>query len=205
MFLVNNIYFKRNNRYILKDVSLSIFPKKIIHLTGNNGAGKTTLLRILFNILEPEKGSIFWNGKNIKKNPYEFYKNSTFIMDSQTSSTNLTVYENIFFWQKLFSSNINISEINSLLSLLSLNQYKNSMVGELSYGERKKLELLRLMIERKKLWILDEPYIGLDQKTMELINYTIINHVELNGMVIFTSHALQKLRNVETLDLNNYV
>ena len=204
MLLVNNIYFKRNNKYILKDISLSLSPKKIIHLTGNNGTGKTTLLKIIFNILEPQKGDIFWNGKNVKKNPYEFYSNATFIMDQQTSSPNLTVSENIFFLQKLFSSNINMKEINSLLDFLSLTQYKNSIVAELSYGERKKLELLRLMIEQKKLWILDEPYIGLDQKTMELINHTIVNHIELNGMIIFTSHELQKLNNVETLNLNNY-
>ena len=59
MLLVNNIEFKRNNKIILKDINLSLPPKKIIHLTGKNGAGKTTLLKILSNILMPELGEIF--------------------------------------------------------------------------------------------------------------------------------------------------
>ena len=47
MLLVNNIYFSRQSKTILKDVNLSIPPKGIIHLTGNNGVGKTTLLKII--------------------------------------------------------------------------------------------------------------------------------------------------------------
>ena len=67
MLLVNNIYFNRQSKIILKDVNLSIPPKGIIHLTGNNGVGKTTLLKIICKILNPDDGEIFWNGKNIKK------------------------------------------------------------------------------------------------------------------------------------------
>lgn len=206
MLLANNIYFNRDDKVILNNISLSISPKKIIHLRGSNGSGKTTLLKILCNILEPKKGEIYWNGKNIKKNFFDFYKDVTFIMDKPTSNKNLTVYENIYFWKKLFSSNIKTDEINSILDLLLLNQYKNTLISNLSYGENKKLELLRLVIEQKKLWVLDEPYMGLDQDSMEIINQTIINHINLNGMVIFTSHIFNStmfpnILTLESLDL----
>ena len=203
MLLANNINFKRNNKTILKNINLSLPPKKIIHLSGKNGIGKTTLLKILTNILEPEIGEIFWNGKNIKKNPFEFYKNTTFIMDQQSSNNNLTVKENIFFWCKLFYSKIKSHEIESILEILQLNTYQNSHVNNLSYGEIKKLELSRLIIEQKKLWVLDEPYIGLDDKSVELINETIKNHAELGGMVIFTSHTNPEIINLEKLNLDN--
>ena len=203
MLLANNINFKRNNKTILRNINLSLPPKKIIHLSGKNGIGKTTLLKILTNILEPEIGEIFWNGKNIKKNPFEFYKNTTFIMDQQSSNNNLTVKENIFFWCKLFYSKIKSHEIESILEILQLNTYQNSHVNNLSYGEIKKLELSRLIIEQKKLWVLDEPYIGLDDKSVELINETIKNHAELGGMVIFTSHTKPEIINIEKLNLDN--
>ena len=203
MLLANNINFKRNNKTILRNINLSLPPKKIIHLSGKNGIGKTTLLKILTNILEPEIGEIFWNGKNIKKNPFEFYKNTTFIMDQQSSNNNLTVKENIFFWCKLFYSKIKSHEIESILEILQLNDYQNSHVNNLSYGEIKKLELSRLIIEQKKLWVLDEPYIGLDDKSVELINETIKNHAELGGMVIFTSHTKPEIINIEKLNLDN--
>lgn len=204
MLLVNNISFNRDNREILKDVNLSLSPKQIIYLKGNNGAGKTTLLKILSNLLEPQKGEIFWNGKNIKKNIFNFYKDLTFIMDSQTSNPNLTILENITFWQKLFSSTIKNSEINLTLELLALDQYKNKQTSCLSSGEIKKLELIRLVIEKKKLWLLDEPYLGLDQTSIEIINQTIISHVNLNGMIIFTSHITPNIPNLDVLNLEKY-
>ena len=201
MLLVNNIYFKRQSKLILKDVNLSIPPKGIIHLTGNNGVGKTTLLKIICKILNPDDGEIFWNGKNIKKNHYDYCKNITFILDQNTSNENLTVYENIIFWKKIFSSQIKINEIESILEVLGLLEYKNTSTIHLSFGEIKKLELIRLIIEQKKLWVLDEPFIGLDLKSVEIIIQTITNHIELNGMVIFTSHTLPTIRNINTVNL----
>tara|TARA_Y100001970_G_scaffold291213_1_gene427525 strand:+ start:1350 stop:1973 length:624 start_codon:yes stop_codon:yes gene_type:complete len=203
MLLANNIYFSRNNKEILNNINISLSPKKIIHLSGDNGIGKTTLLKILCNVLEPEKGDIFWKSKNIKKNPFEFYKDLTFIMDKEISNINLTLTENIFFWKNLFSSKIKNIEIDSVLDLLSLKKYKNTPVNYLSNGERKKLELLRLIIEQKKLWVLDEPFLGLDQSSIDIINQTIIKHLDLNGMVIMTSHLLPAIPNIENFNLNN--
>jgi len=201
MLLANNIRFNRNNINILKNISLSISSKKIIHLKGDNGIGKTTLLKILTNILKPEQGEIFWNGQNINKNPTKYYKDLTFIMDRKTSNEYLSVKENILFWHKLCSSKIKKREIESILSLLSLDQYTDTPVGNLSYGEVKKLELSRLIIEQKKLWILDEPYIGLDNLSMDLVTQTITNHIKLGGMLIFTSHFSPKINNMETFEL----
>ena len=204
MLLANNIVFNRDNKKILNKISLTLSPKKIIHVTGNNGTGKTTLLKILTNVLEPNEGEVFWDGKNIKKYPYIFYKDLTYIMDKTSSNANLTVYENIYFWIKLFSSSRSIKEIESILDLLSLYQHKKSLVGSLSYGEIKKLELARLIIEQKKVWVLDEPYIGLDQISTNLINETIIYHTKLGGMVIFTSHIPADIPNLEILQLEKY-
>jgi heme exporter protein A len=204
MLLVNKIHFKRNNKEILKNISFSLSPRKIIHLVGKNGSGKTTLLKIICNILDANEGEIIWNGKNIKKNPYEFYKDVTFIMDNQSSNNSLTVNENILFWHKIFSSKIKHKEIKSILELLSLDQYKNTKINELSFGEVKKLELLRLIIEQKKLWVLDEPFIGLDKDSVELISQTFSNHTNLDGMVIFTSHSLHEIKNLDIFNMETY-
>ena len=181
---------------------MSLTPKKIIHLKGNNGIGKTTLLKILTNIISPDEGEVFWNGKNIKKNPYYFYKDLTFIMDSNSSNSHLTVKENMLFWCKIFKSKIKDNEIDSILGLLLLDKYKDTPISYLSYGELKKLELSRLIIERKKLWILDEPYIGLDNSSSELLCETFINHLKLDGMIIFTSHIIPPINTLDSLNLN---
>jgi heme exporter protein A len=124
-------------------------------------------------------------------------------MDSKTSNEKLTVKENIKFWHKLFLSKISDNEIDSILKLLSIDRYLDTLISNLSYGETKKLELSRLIIEQKKLWILDEPYIGLDDSSSDLINQTIINHAAIGGMVIFTSHIVPAIHTLNTIELKN--
>ena len=204
MLLANNLSFQRNNKEIFKELNISLSPKKIIHLQGRNGIGKTTLIKILVNMLLPSTGEIYWNGKNIKKNLNEFFSNLTYIMDTQTSKNEMTVNENIRFWKKLYSSTIESKQIDEIFNLLLLEDYKNTKVNYLSAGEIKKLELCRLIIERKKLWILDEPYVGLDELTINLINETFKNHIANGGMIIFSSHSNPELQNMETIQLENY-
>ena len=204
MLLANNLSFQRNNKEIFKELNISLSPKKIIHLQGRNGIGKTTLIKILVNMLLPSTGEIYWNGKNIKKNLNEFFSNLTYIMDTQTSKNEMTVNENIRFWKKLYSSPIESKQTDEIINLLLLKDYKNTKVNYLSAGEIKKLELCRLIIERKKLWILDEPYVGLDKLMIDLINETFKNHIANGGMIIFSSHSNPELQNMETIQLENY-
>ena len=204
MFLANNLSFKRNDQKIFKNLDISLSPKKIINLRGRNGIGKTTLIKILVNLLLPSTGDIYWNGKNIKKNLNEFFNNLTYIMDICTSKHEMTVIENIKFWKKLFSSPIESKEIDAIMNLLLLEDYKNTKVNYLSTGEIRKLELCRLVIEHKKLWILDEPYAGLDELMIDLINETFKNHIANGGMIIFSSHNNPELQNMETIQLEDY-
>tara|TARA_Y100001970_G_C14177483_1_gene827834 strand:- start:1050 stop:1673 length:624 start_codon:yes stop_codon:yes gene_type:complete len=204
MLLANNLSFKRNSRKIFSNLDISVSPNKIIHIKGRNGIGKTTLIKVLVNMIIPNTGDIYWNGKNIKKNISEYYNNLTYIMDTNTSKNEMTVIENIKFWMKLNASKIKIKEIDAILQLLLIEPYKNIKTNFLSAGEIKKLELCRLIIEQKKLWILDEPYVGLDASVIEIVNETFNNHINNNGMIIFSSHYNPELRNMDTLLVENY-
>jgi len=203
MLLVNNLKFKRSEKIIFENIHISASSGKIIFIKGNNGTGKTTLLKTLVNILKPNEGDIFWMGKKIKKNIFNFYQDTTFIMDKPTSSLAMTVIENINFWKKITSSNIKFEEIYKLLEMLRIDQYLKKQTMYLSLGEIKKLELTRLILEQKKLWILDEPYIGLDKNSMEIMNETFIDHVSNNGIIIFSSNYEPNLQNLEIVSLNS--
>jgi len=72
----------------------------------------------------------------------------------------------------------------------------------LSAGEIKKLELLRLVLEKKKLWILDEPYNHLDDLSIEILNQTFIDHTNNNGIVLFASHYSPPIAKLDFLDFN---
>ena len=205
MLIANNISFKYSEKFLFKNLDLSISPKTIIQIKGRNGTGKTTLIKILSNILIPTTGEIYWNGKNIYKNTRYFFNNLTLIMDTNTSKEDMTVYENIQFWKKLFKSPIKNNEIDLLLEILNIHNYKNTFVKYLSYGENRKLEISRLILEKKKLWIFDEPYLGLDDITINIFNETLKHHTKTEGMVIFASHYYLVMRGLNIIDLENYV
>ena len=202
MLLINNLSFSRNETKIFENLNLSLNNKKIIQIKGRNGSGKTTFLKVILNILEPNNGEIIWKGKNIKKNIFDFYKQTTFIMDNNTSTRELSVEDNINFWRGLSSSKLNNEEIFKLLNKLSIEKYYKTKVMYLSSGERKKLELIRLILEQKKLWVLDEPFNHLDDLSIEILNQTFLDHVNNDGMILFASHYDPMINNLETLVLS---
>ena len=202
MLLVNNLSFSRNKTKIFENLNLSLNNKGMIQIKGKNGSGKTTFLKVILNILEPESGEIIWKGKNIKKNIFDFYNQTTFIMDNNTSTRELSVQDNINFWKGLSSSKLNNDEIFQLLKKLDIEQYYKTRVMLLSSGERKKLELLRLILEQKKLWVLDEPFNHLDDLSIEILNQTFLDHINSDGMILFASHFNPNISNLETLEFN---
>ena len=202
MLLINNLSFSRNETKIFENLNLSLSNKNIIQIKGRNGSGKTTFLKVILNILEPNNGEIIWKGKNIKKNIFDFYKQTTFIMDNNTSTRELSVEDNINFWRGLASSKLNNEEIFELLNKLNIKKYYKTKVMYLSSGERKKLELIRLILEQKKLWVLDEPFNHLVDLSIEILNQTFLDHVNNDGMILFASHFDPMINNLETLRFN---
>ena len=188
MILVKDLSIERSNKKIFENVNLSLGSGKIILLKGVNGSGKTTLLKALLNLIEPSSGAIYWKGKLLKKNLYNFFNHVTYIADRTSSLSKLSVQENIKIWKKIFLSNISNSQVENILKTLKLDIYLNQKVNSLSFGEKKKLEFLRLIIEDKKIWILDEPLSNLDDESINLIGQTFEDHRSKEGSIIFSSH-----------------
>ena len=188
MLIVKDLSIERLDKKIFENINLSLVPGNITILKGKNGSGKTTLLKAILNLIEPSFGSIYWKGKLLKKNLYDFYNHVTYIGDTTSSLRKLTIKDNINIWKKFFISNINDAQIEIALKTLKLDNYLNKKVGTLSFGETKKLEFLRLIIENKKVWILDEPLSNLDEDSIELMKQTFEDHSSKEGSIIFSSH-----------------
>ena len=188
MILVKDLSIERSNKKIFENVNLSLGSGKIILLKGKNGSGKTTLIKALLNLIEPSSGAIYWKGKLLKKNLYNFFNHVTYIADKTSSLSKLSVKENIKIWKKIFLSNISNSQVENILKTLKLDIYLDQKVNSLSFGETKKLEFLRLIIENKKIWILDEPLSNLDNESIDVIAQTLEDHRSKEGSIIFSSH-----------------
>ena len=202
MLLINNLSFFRDSKLIFENLNISLSNGQITQIRGKNGSGKTTFLKVILNILISKTGEIFWEGKNINKNIFNFYNQITFISDHSTSSRKLTVIDNINFWRGLSSSKISDEDIFLLLETFNLKKYIKTETMYLSAGEIKKLELLRLILEKRKLWILDEPYNHLDNLSIEILNQTFVDHTNNNGIVLFASHYTPPIAKLDILDFN---
>ena len=123
MLLANNLSFSRNKVNIFNNISLSIGRGQIKQIKGKNGSGKTTFIKTILNILLPENGEVFWEGKNIKKNIFNFYKEITLIMDEPSSTKSLTLINNINFWKGFSDSTITYNEVLLLLQAFKLEKY----------------------------------------------------------------------------------
>ena len=201
MLIVKDLSIERLDKKIFANINLSLSPGNIIILKGKNGSGKTTLLKAILNLLEPSFGSIYWKGKLLKKNLYDFYNHVTYIGDTTSSLRKLTIIDNINIWKKFFISKINDAQIETALKTLKLDNYLNKKVGTLSFGETKKLEFLRLIIENKNVWILDEPLSNLDEDSIELLKQTFEDHCSKEGSIIFSSHQNPGIYVTEEINL----
>ena len=201
MIIVKDLSIERLDKKIFENINLSLSPGNITILKGKNGSGKTTLLKAILNLLEPSFGSIYWKGKLLKKNLYDFYYHVTYIGDTTSSLRKLTIKDNINIWKKFFISNINDAQIETALKTLKLDNYLNKKVGTLSFGETKKLEFLRLIMENKKVWILDEPLSNLDEDSIELMKQTFEDHCNKEGSIIFSSHQNPGIYVTEEINL----
>ena len=201
MLIVKDLSIERLDKKIFENINLSLTPGNITILKGKNGSGKTTLLKAILNLIEPSFGSIFWKGKLLKRNLYDFYNHATYIADTTSSLKKLTIKDNVNIWKKFFISNINDAQIQTALKTLKLDNYLNKKVGTLSFGETKKLEFLRLIIENKKVWILDEPLSNLDEDSIELMKQTFEDHCSKEGSIIFSSHQNPGIYVTEEIEL----
>jgi len=112
------------------------------------------------------------------------------------------VLENISFWKNFSTSDISQDSIYKLLETLELKEYLSKQVMYLSLGEIKKLELIRLIIEEKKLWIMDEPYNNLDTNSIEIFNQTFSDHLNKGGIILFSSHQQPNIIGLEVISVN---
>ncbi len=169
----DNIAYKINGNKLFHNISFSVKKGEALHISGPNGSGKSTLIRIILGITKQIKGSIY-HSKSIDIS-YLGHKNAL--------KNYLSVSDNLML-QGLSNDN----ELNNLLVLLGLKKFLDVTVANLSYGQQKKLALLRIFLNKSNLIVLDEPFVGLDSDAQDIVEKFLINEINLGKALVYTSH-----------------
>ena len=186
MIKIKNLSFARGNNLIFQNVSFAVKPNELMVLKGANGQGKTTLLSNIVNFLEPLEGEILYNGKSV--DGHTASQCFLYIGENNFAYDNLSLNENIKYWLAVhnvnFSQEVRDKSIKFLFNELNL----NLKFYQLSYGQKKKLQLLLLMLVNKPVWILDDPFNGLDKGTINKITSLLSRKLEDHGIILISSH-----------------
>ena len=177
----------RGDRPLFSHLSFSLRPGELLHVTGVNGSGKTTLLRALCGLTHAHAGEIRWNGTAIQKLGDEYHAQLAYVGHANGIQGDLTPEENLRVAIRL-SGSTGTEQIGAVLKRLGLAAYHRFPSKILSQGQKRRLALARLMVERKPLWILDEPLSGLDVDSVSLMTTILIEHLAQGGLIVITSH-----------------
>lgn len=162
MLSINNISISRGEKNILKNINLFLGLKEKVGLVGVNGAGKSTLLKIIAGIEEADLGSIVFNG-NMSYLSQEIHKEIG--ISKITEGLELTIGEYLIVEKGI---DVQEWEINKLLNNMKMeDKNTDSILNELSGGQKIKIELIRILLEKADLLILDEPTNFLDIPTAQ--------------------------------------
>ena len=182
-----NITYSINENKLFHNLSFGVNSGEGLHIKGGNGSGKSTLLRIILGITTPTKGLIERCNEDLKIS-YLGHKNAI--------KNYLTPIENL----ELLSNDVEIKIAYEWLNKFNLTHVQDELAASLSFGQQKKLALIRVLAQSPELIVLDEPFVGLDQTAADQLNHFLEEQLSEGVGLIFTSHINPKI-SCKVLDL----
>ena len=198
MLEVIDLSCTRGEQALFANLDFVLNAGELLQVQGENGKGKTTLLRTLCGFVQPLAGEIRWQGQKIRELADEYYADFIYLGHLNAIKDELNALENLRFSSALAGCVVSDSNAISALRRMGLRGRETFPVKVLSQGQRRRVALARLLVNKAPLWILDEPLTALDVSAVGLMQELIAEHLGNQGMVIFTTHQPLQVAGVET-------
>jgi heme exporter protein A len=184
--VLNSITGAVANKTLFEGVIAQVSSGQLLRISGDNGAGKSTLLRMIVGLLEIEAGEIRWNDQPIDDSDF-FQADLSYVGHKDGLKGERTAIENLAFYQQLYQKYE--QNLDQLLFDFNLLEQAEILAKHLSFGQRRRLALLRLALSQRSLWIVDEPFTGVDVNARKLIENLFTSHLEAGGIIVMTHHG----------------
>jgi len=191
-----NLHKRYGDRSVVRGVSLEVLPGEVVGLLGPNGAGKTTTFYMVVGVEAPDQGSIHWCDHNITTMPMHrrARKGIGYLPQESSVFRSLTVWENLMALGEFLPlpKAQQKERCETLLEEFHLQKVRNTEGMSLSGGERRRCEMARALVTNPKIMLLDEPFAGVDPKSvMEIQN--LIADLKSRGIgVLITDHNVRE-------------
>ena len=196
IFEIQDISKSFNGRPVLKKLSLKVYPGECVGILGPNGCGKTTLFSMCIGELSPDNGKIFLRNKPIHEIPIHLRaKEGLGYLPQQRSVFNMSVYDNIMGIAQISIKGVDSqkSVTEKLLDEFNLQHLRSLNASVLSGGEIRRLMMARIMINKPKIVLLDEPLAALDPLVIQDIQRYILKIQSSGTAILVTDHNVKNL------------
>jgi heme exporter protein A len=178
----DNLTCERGGRIVFAGLGFSLGEGQLMQLTGPNGAGKSSLLRLIAGLNEAAAGTLVLAGGD---SDLTIGQQAHYIAHQEAVKTALTVEENLAFWREFLGG----GSIEAALEAFALSRFASFQAGLLSAGQKRRLALARLALITRRLWLLDEPTVGLDTASLARLVAVMSAHLDRGGMIIAATHV----------------
>lgn len=195
MLEVKNLTFGFSKRPLFSDLSFTLGPGELVRIDGHNGSGKSTLISIISGLLSGHRGEINFSGED------DFRQWTSWIApDANGLFPTLSAVANLEFWLRLRGKNKVASEIKESLNNWGITGtwlQSDLPTSKFSTGMKRRLALCRLQLEMSKLWIIDEPLFGLDDRACQKFKGLLQDHLSNGGACIVVTHDARVLDGIK--------
>lgn len=184
---IKNITKNYNESRGINNINLEFESGHVIGLLGSNGSGKTTLIKLINGLLTPDEGEILVDGKNIG---VETKKIISYLPDQTYIDNAMSIKECINFF-KDFYEDFDEDKAKNILNKFEIPL--NKKFGQLSKGNKEKLQLALVMSRNSKLYILDEPIAGVDPGIRDFVIQTALDAMSPDSSLIICTHLVRDI------------
>lgn len=191
---LKDIYKSFDNVEVLKNINLTFESGNIYGLYGRNGSGKSVLMKLICGFLVPTKGTILINETNFNL-VNDYPSDLRAVIEKPCFFPDLTGFENLKLLAEI-QNKISNEEINESLKIVNLFEEKDKKYSKYSLGMKQKLAIAQAIMEDPKILILDEPFNGIEEKTItKLIEY-FKEEKSKGKIILFSTHIKEDLKNL---------
>lgn len=196
---VTELSCQRGDKQLFSDISFSVQQEQCWHIIGSNGSGKTSMLRQIAGLLDggpkPQSDAVQWLNQSTASEA-SLAPCFAYLGHSDGLKPELTALENLEFYNDFYATTY-AYETAQLSDSIDLDEYLHRvgildcadlLTKSLSFGQRRRLSLARVLLSQQPVWMLDEPLTGIDVKGRELFISLFENHLRAQGAILLTHH-----------------